>query len=247
MNFRLIKDILKDLVLGEKPRKIQRDNPAPLLEKFVQQIYWAEDMTSEQSKRNIHEGLVELICHGHHSSNGLLITNNGYFITAGHCLDLRSPEVRVRLSDGRDYNIERICFLRNSEDFALAKANIPGEAEPRHYKFFSRFNFEKTLPAAMLSKWDGQIQSKYGFLRPFHGYGPTRPLNSKTLTDYRHHYISSLPSIPGDSGGIVVNDEGRIMGIHSAGCREISQSLCLKFIRALELIEHYRAIVQSRK
>ena len=54
----------------------------PLLEKFLGELYIGARLATPEARRTIEESLLELTIHGGHTSNGLLITQNGYFITA---------------------------------------------------------------------------------------------------------------------------------------------------------------------
>ena len=69
----------------------------PSLEQFIQQFYWGEHLTISQAERNLNESLVEITHYGEHSSNGLLITDNGYFLTAKHCVMSKLRGMKIKL------------------------------------------------------------------------------------------------------------------------------------------------------
>ncbi|MEK6920848.1 MAG: hypothetical protein AABX82_03110, partial [Nanoarchaeota archaeon] len=57
------------------------------LDAFIQNIYVADGLRREDAQRNVAESLVELTYYGQHAGNGILITDDGYFLTAWHCIE----------------------------------------------------------------------------------------------------------------------------------------------------------------
>ena len=73
---------------------------AKALNEYIQNTYWAEDLTEEQSKKNIEESVIELVQNEKQVSNGLLITTNGYFLTARHCVkNIEGLKIKNRKGD----------------------------------------------------------------------------------------------------------------------------------------------------
>ena len=57
-----------------------------VLQEFMQNIYWGNDLSSEKAINNLEEGLAEIkSSNGEHMSNILFITKNGYALTSYHC------------------------------------------------------------------------------------------------------------------------------------------------------------------
>ena len=70
-------------------------------------------LTSEQAKKNLREGIIELIKNEQHSSNGLLITDDGYFLTARHCVEGSLP-LQIVLYDGMKCRVEKYVLKETS-------------------------------------------------------------------------------------------------------------------------------------
>lgn len=116
-----------------KPFNLKKAAEINALEQFL-----SSETKSGKLEESISKGLVELRYNRHHSSNGLLITTDGYFLTAKHCIrDL--PET-IRLHNGSEYAITKVCAIGKKEDIALAKADIPDECHPFSYKFSHEIN-----------------------------------------------------------------------------------------------------------
>lgn len=55
------------------------------LEKFIQNIFLGDNLSETEAIKNLESGLLEIKHNDTHASNALLITNNGYALTANHC------------------------------------------------------------------------------------------------------------------------------------------------------------------
>ncbi len=206
------------------------------LEAFIQQIYWAESLTDDQSKTNIQESLIELTYGGEHYANGLLITNDGYFLTNAHCVseDVFS-KLKVRMHDGTTYKIQDWCIRsRKREDLALAKANLPGTNTPRSYKFF--VEEPERSGVILLTRRAGKIEYKLGSVL---GYKcPVRVKLPEGEATYYLHFNLKLQNIPGDSGGVITTPNLRILGLLSSG-NDSSSASAATLRNALNLVQAY--------
>ncbi len=219
-------------------RRRKQDRAA--LEQFVQQIYWGENLTAVQSRQQLERGLLELTESGNHAANGLLITANGYFLTAAHCTE-DLAKFAVQGEPGEVYAIEKICAADPESDVALVKARIPGESKPLQYRFYNSTWLEslKRQPVALFTRRNGTIITKYGFVE--------NPSTSTVVYDeinpslHSSQVWLSMDSCFGDSGGIVASDDARIIGIHSSGNTDRSLASGVKLFKALELIGSYAA------
>ncbi|MDP3698499.1 MAG: hypothetical protein Q8R47_02845 [Nanoarchaeota archaeon] len=169
----------------------------------------SNSLTDEQAKRNLEEGVVELVNYdGQHSSNGLLITDDGYFLTAGHCL--KESPLRYVLHDGRKCKIEKVCAYGKRStlmnlDIALAKAKIPGARKARQYRFYQE-SIKPASPVDLYCRWDTHLLLRSG----------------KILADSLGLYFSNPPddivfsdnkTIPGDSGGVLATVDFEILSL----------------------------------
>lgn len=178
------------------------------LEAFLAQTM-ENQLTDREAQQHLEKGVVELVQYDCHIANGLLITDNGYFLTAGHCLDDDDDDddgwKLVRLYDGTEYALERICASGTGRmDIALAKAKVPGDASPRSYRFYKEDYIPAKEPIALLTRKNGQLVKKYGHTTNY------TTAEGKTL-------VSTLGVKPGDSGGIVITGESELLGIMRRG------------------------------
>jgi hypothetical protein len=78
-------------------RKERRAQIATALDEFINSIYWGEDLRPAEARKNLEYGIIEITCGSSHAANGLLITEDGYFITPKHCLSEEMKEKKIRL------------------------------------------------------------------------------------------------------------------------------------------------------
>jgi len=216
-------------IIGKK----KREKLVSTLDEFIRQtklnIVGAllEDLNPNESRKNLEESLIELIYYdGQHSSSGLLFTNNGYFLTAKHCIE-NPKELMARLYNGKSYKIKKVYAVSHKSDIGLAKIKISGNYGIKKFRVYNTNKLEK-IPIVLLIRKDGQIKEKYGMVD--RDWSPN--------TNKLNHFSSSVPTKPGDSGGIIINPDGKLIGIHSEGGD--NKGSHIKIIRALELIEFYK-------
>lgn len=224
------------------------------LERFTQQFYWAETLTYEQSVAEIEDSLLELsYFNGEHCGNGILVTEDGYFLTANHCVKQDLFRLRVNSKHGKYRIIEKVCAVCEKHDIALAKANFFGECKEKSYKMFN--TNEPKFPRCMgLTCWNGNIKRTYGNTVRDCPNVYIRPQNGEGSINLEHHLEIEIPVIEGDSGGVLVSPDGRLMGILSIG-RDISPislkdskfpiSSCVKIIKAMELVHFYKRTIEK--
>src|SRR3989338_4350191 len=76
---------LEEITSPPEPRETQQQSLLAL-EQFIQNYYHSDSLTNQQAYTKLQNGVVEITLFGQHSSNGLLITENGYILTAKHCV-----------------------------------------------------------------------------------------------------------------------------------------------------------------
>ncbi|MDI6737507.1 MAG: serine protease [Nanoarchaeota archaeon] len=216
---------------------------AQALEDFVQNLYWGESISAKESKKRLEEGLIEARQCGQHSFNGLLVTDNGYFITARHCVDRDFSGTRIYLHNGYSYPIEKICCWGKKEDVALVKAEIGGEPAARRYRIYAGGEI-KNVPFAMMARREGSAAMKCGFVMGT--YNQNVKLESGGEVSLANHFVSDIPARRGDSGGIAVSAEGRLMGITCIGTSDAFFVSILKFSKVLGLISFYAGKLMAR-
>lgn len=216
------------------------------LDEFIQQFYWGEGLKQDESRKNLEEGIIEITHYGNHSSQGILITEDGYFLTAKHCIDKDLPEKRIRLFNGRTYSIEKVCAYDTEDDAALAKANIQkSECNSKKYRIFNTNKLEKNIPIAIMTRWDKKLKTSYGSITRTWSADKVESSDGQ-LVSYHNHFELNVFLKPGNSGGIVVSPDGRLIGMLSSGNENYNHSSGIKIIKAFELIESYKRKIQER-
>ncbi len=226
---------LLDMLLNKKP-----DNGAlvRMLDDFVNQVYWGEDLAIESSKRNLEDSVVELKRYGFHSSNGLLISNDGYFLTAYHCVRRRG-RIHIQTSDGGTYRVKKVCAVSKCFDIALAKADMPGPTTIRRFKFYTD-EIKKNDMVVILTKWKKLLTNGGLVIQTHNNYYSLDSKGGSKRRFLKNHFCINTTTRPGDSGGVVVTIDGRLIGLVSCGTGGYDTT-AVKFFNALELISHYRA------
>ncbi len=226
-----------------KPRKIDHREDSLALKEFIAQVYWGQFILPRNAHNNLKEGLLELrVNHngGLYGSNGLLVTDNGYFLTAHHCLDgfLQGDAID---NNGNVHKIEKVCAVSIKKDMALAKAEFNGDSAPRRYKIFNTNNLSNRIPMKLLAKKNGKLIEHYGFVE-----SSSAVICLQNGVSHNGHLILSLKSDVGNSGGILVSLDGGLVGFVSAGEKERSYTSAFKIIAGLELVDFYARSLDSR-
>ena len=114
-------------------------------DQFLKNIY-PQNLSPEQAKKNLEKGVVELLYpNGKHALNGLLITEDGYFITNRHWSNSQVLPNFIKTYSGDIYTLENWRFqpkdITSGEkelyhfDLAMLKANIKNSPIPKNYSF----------------------------------------------------------------------------------------------------------------
>jgi hypothetical protein len=214
------------------------------LKKFIQNVYYGEGLSDNQARTNLEEGLVEMVYgNGSHASNGLLLTDDGYFLTSRHCVDredfskegIELETLKIKLHGGRKYPIKSVCVRSTRDlDIAIAKADIPGDCNPKTYRFCNK-KYADNSPVALFTRWQGEKNKKYGVVKK---------MNSKAYLG-----LSLMTCRQGDSGGIIVNSESRVMGVLSGMWQgeAFYNARSIALFKVLELVDFYRRRIESRQ
>ncbi|HBM45933.1 MAG: hypothetical protein UT05_C0001G0091 [Parcubacteria group bacterium GW2011_GWF2_38_76] len=171
----------------------------------------------KEAMQRIRRGLIE-ICQTNyfcglelkfsrsHSSNGLLLTQNGYFVTCFHCIENGIKNLIIVDDDGNSYPIEGVCACSKDKDIAIAKAKINNVRKHIVYRY-DKFQTKNQLYLS-LSRWNEKVLAK-----GTHFVGTVK-INSTGVT-----YLGSKNhSKPGDSGSIIANINGGIASLlHGTG------------------------------
>lgn len=244
MIFGLLDDLFETLGIGfdeaEKPKakttnsssNIKADKEA--LKEFVNNFHWGDGLTDSQAKSNLENGIVEITDFEGTTCNGLLITENGYFITSYHCVADLEYELYIVTSNGKKYPIQKVCAYSKKDDVALVKANMPGSAKAMVYRFAKKYNIAKKFAIVMLSRNKTKLRLKGGYVH-----------NPKLVQVERNgdaHLVENqiwieVDSVPGDSGSIYSTMDHRIYGVHASGLTDDKKwGMCTFWFQVIKLI-----------
>ncbi|MFH1401254.1 MAG: S1C family serine protease [Nanoarchaeota archaeon] len=228
-----------------------RDTDRSMLERFVQNLYWAQDMPVADAKRSLEQGLLTvherlpprdgLTMVG--QGNGLLITDDGYFLTAAHCL-ATSLGARVRTSAGIWYDVLPGRVNYGSEDLVLAKADIPKRPAARVYRL-GLDGCLKEGAVEVVSRKDSGVRRKYGVLNPSGLGGSYVRWSEGGLEEFPNHFSLLYPGQRGDSGSIVVDPQAYLLGFISGGNEELRTGTACRTSAALNLVHAYLRMLRS--
>ena len=214
------------------------DIPATIsaLDDFIQNLFL--EISAEESLGNLENGLVEIRAKTNPRSpgNALLITDDGYFLTAAHCFRPLYQASHISLPDGNVYPLEKFYIRHTHADIALGKADIKAKPCARHYLLCNTYDIQKRTRVTLLTRKAGQLIKKKG-------------LTGKTATYLFHdtkydHFELQFPCEPGDSGGIIVDSNGKLSGFLSTGDTSISDAAYI--LDGLQLIQAYKEKLSRR-
>ena len=221
-------------------------NPKQLiqsLDDFIANESNAESMTDEQAHEALRTNLIEITRNNSANAQGVLVTEDGYFLTCLHCVNEDISKLEVQLRDGSDYNIEKVCVIFRSYDLALAKADIPGECKAVKYKFFDSKQLDMGMSVNLVGRYCEQDYQKSGQI--------THLFNDIVMPDdygnpcsYPDNFMVNFPVGQGDSGAIAASEDYRIMGIINAG-DQANIGMSSKWKAALDLIDFYKEKVKK--
>jgi S1-C subfamily serine protease len=179
--------------------------------KFVFQIYAGHDLSADEAKKNIEDGILEIVWdNGEHNANGILVSESGYIVTCYHCVEKKLEEKRV-IYRNRRYRIKRVCADDVSRDLALVKIDTGRDPVAGKYKFLleTEIRAGSQIPIVLLCRREGKLQRTGGFLSgwKFHFIGGEQD-----------QYVRRQATGPGDSGAAIVTTEGELAGIHAGVC-----------------------------
>jgi S1-C subfamily serine protease len=180
---------------------------------------------------NPRRSVVKLIGNGHKCSGEQVVVSSGhqYILTAGHCIVLANNlnTITVHTEDGRiiersiiadDPNSDLLLLegVPNLPALELANSDYPTE-HVRTFTHGAGFETYKT-EGELIEKHVIQIQMNLGVcVKDLPKYKNTIGALFPTCVFEAEFYITNARATHGSSGGLVVNDNNKLVGVISAG------------------------------
>ncbi len=141
------------------------------------------------------------------SGSGVLISASGEVVTNNHVID-KAVDIRVQLNDGRAFNAELLGSDKDT-DLALLRLKLPEGAGPLPFaQFASKPATEGEFVMAMGAPWGLNRSVAIGIISCAGRYLPDQG-------EYSLWYQTDASISPGNSGGPLIDTDGRIVGINT--------------------------------
>ncbi len=143
------------------------------------------------------------------SGSGVIISADGQIVTNYHVID-KAVSIRCLLNDGRNFDAELIGSDKDT-DLALLKLKLPANTPPLPMAEFRRKPVsEGDFVMALGAPWGLNRSISIGIISCANRY-----LAGKS--EYSLWYQTDASISPGNSGGPMIDVEGRIVGINTLG------------------------------
>ena len=143
------------------------------------------------------------------SGSGVLITPDGEIVTNYHVID-KAVSIRCLLNDGRNFDAEIVGSDKDT-DLALLKLKLPKDTPALPYADFSRKTIsEGEFVMALGAPWGLNRSISIGIISCVNRYLPGH-------SEYSLWYQTDASISPGNSGGPMIDTDGRIVGINTLG------------------------------
>ncbi len=217
------------------------------LDSFSKQVSLKDSISSYSSIQNLADCVLEVRINENgncYASNGLLITNDGYFLTALHCLGSNPEPQGVVRDNHKEYNIEKICAVSKNSDLALAKAKMNNNMEI-NYKIYDFSNSHEDFNLIkIITRKDFLVHSSYGFV-DFSFF--LQYANKSEMYQNHFSFTGYDVAIKGNSGGLIVNNQGELIGLASTCSKNGSYAgNAVKISRALSLVDTFKKTLEKK-
>ncbi|MFT4304388.1 MAG: S1 family peptidase [Candidatus Woesearchaeota archaeon] len=240
-------------VLGKKRISPQEAYSIAALNAFVNASNEARNLSSSQSLEQISDNLVEVIVENDKEKSvgsGLMITTDGYVITAHHVVEnmiANGAKAKIRAQNGLMYSVPKNTIWYNQDtDIAIIKATkVCPYSKPIKVKVDQSCNLNKGKEVRILGFRDGQKYNTMGVItNPSHIW---RQPNGNSIHDL---FQTDARAKEGQSGGIIANGNGEIIGIVVYTTRKKEEEIGLvggaRISNALTYINQIAAIKSAK-
>ncbi|MBU0472286.1 MAG: hypothetical protein KKF65_06675 [Nanoarchaeota archaeon] len=191
---------------------------------------------SKDNSNSLEENVLEIMMFGKTISNGLLMTNNGYFFMP-KCFVGNISYKFVRYQ-GKPFGVEKVCFDLENEDLALLKANMDGESKILNYDMNRGVNLAKSV-VRIIEKYDNKINIVSGLVESVSNYKCRKGMNNK-----KSYYPDDIFLVPSEDpkflGSPVIDENNKLVGLYFLSD---DQPVAISLNQMVELLSKYRASV----
>lgn len=176
----------------------------------------ARGLSTQKSLEEISNNVVEVFVEGNgktHLGSGLMITTDGYVVTAHHVIDEmvnNGGKAKVRTQKGTTYHVSKgdVWYNKNT-DIAVIKASVPSAYPyPIKVKVCQDSRLARGDEVRILGFRDGQKYNTMGMItNPSHTW---RQEDGTVVSDL---FQTDARGKQGQSGGVIANGDGELMGI----------------------------------
>ena len=200
------------------------------LNAFANSANDSRTLSTEKSLEEISNNLVEVMVDsdGKRSlGSGLMITTDGYVVTAHHVIDEmidNGGKAKVRTQNGRTYQVAKENVWYNaSTDIAVIKATKPSAySEPIRVKVDQDSKLSKGDEVRILGFRDGQKYNTMGVIT-----NPSHRWNQDGGNVVHDLFQTDARGKQGQSGGVIANGDGELIGIVVYSSRHGSEDICM--------------------
>lgn len=194
-------------------------------------------LSDEESLHNIENATIKVFC-GDAIGTGLLLTEDGIFITAYHVIEsyLKKDDTTYIEVNDNMYNISEVTVYKEAFDVALCYADIDNK-KCKPIKFM-------TGPGRFCGRSNGStvhiISTSKGTICRRTGKIVSSDFRKVKCSDGRELYEcydTDIEIVPGFSGGSVTTDDGRLIGLCLFSERNIDEKLGKAGFTSIENIE----------
>ncbi len=174
------------------------------------------NISTERSLEEISKHLVQVRVHVGDQiwgGSGLMITTDGYVLTAHHVIQEvveNGRKAYIKTQRGWEYRVLRgNVWYNEATDIAIVKVNKPSVlAAPIHIKVDPKCDLQRGQEVRILGFRDGQEYNTLGMITT-----PRHHWKQESGNVVRGLFQTDARGKPGQSGGVIVNGNGELIGI----------------------------------
>lgn len=174
-------------------------------------------LTKEESEKNIADNLVSIVNSNGGNGSGLLITTDGWVITAYHNIDgyeFGTLKGRIINLKNESYDLDPTIIAKSpSRDIAFIKAITGREPKPIKFKIIED-NLKKGDEIKLFGLRDHRPYNQLGRVISSHRNTQIADAETGKITSTLYNtFLTDAYGVPGFSGGVITTFNGEFAGI----------------------------------